>query len=114
MKIEIDEKDYKILLKNVAIWNWVHEIMSDMVDSKYKKESAEWSKLIDTLLKYTDDKSVKDTFDWKNVFEDDYVDWITELMVEYDNYVVEELTGINVEQIENELEDERNNPLFVK
>ncbi len=114
MKIEIDKKDYEILLKHAYIGNWVYWIMSDAVSSKYKKEAAQWDRLIHKLLKHTDDPSVKINYKWENIFTDAFWDKMYEDLNQYEHYVVDDLTGIDMEQVEAELEAEENNPLFVK
>ena len=86
MEIKINKKDYDILVRNVAIWNWVYWIMSDMVSSKYKKEADEWDKLISKILKYSEDKSIFEKFGWELCLTDEYMDKITTDMLEYDDY----------------------------
>jgi len=86
MEIKINKKDYDILVRNIAIWNWVYWIMSDMVSSKYKKEADEWDKLISKILKYSEDKSILEEFDWELGLTDVYMDKITTDMLEYDDY----------------------------
>ena len=115
MKIEISKKDYEILLKHSAIWNWVYWIMSDMVSSKYKKEVSEWDELIHKILKNCDNGKITTVYDWKNIFTDIFTDTISEVMSNYENYVVEDLTWIDIEKINNEIDNDlESNPLFKK
>lgn len=106
MKIDLTEKEFDVLLQNVAIWEWVYGIMSDGVDSKYKKNVLETDELIDKLLKYSNDDKIKETFDWKEVFSEEYCDGIAEEMRKYEDYVVEDLTGINMEELKRDVDEE--------
>lgn len=128
MKIEINKKDYDILLKQIAIWNWVYWIMSDAVSSKYKKEAIEWNELIHKILKNCDDDNIKDIYDWKNIFTEKYTDKIFNDIRLYEDYIIEDATWIDINEINknlvenfdmdlfNEVVNEKmnNNPLFNK
>ena len=114
MKIEIDKKDYEILLKHIYIWNWVYGLMSDAVNSKYKKEADMWDELLHKVLKHTENKNIKTKFEWKNCFTDEFWDTIDPDITDYEHYVVDDLTGIDMEEVEREIENEINNPLFIK
>ena len=115
INIEIDKKDYEILLKHLVVWDWVYWLMSDAVDAKYKREVNMWDKLVDKVLSCTNDKNIKTTFNWKNVFTDKFINSIAFTdITNYDNYVVEDLTGIDMLEIEQNIENAENNPLFMK
>jgi len=88
--------------------------MSDMVSSKYKKEAWEWDDLIHALLEYCDDTKIKTTFDKKNIFTEDFGEKTATDMTQYENYIVEDLTWIDIEEIERKIDAEMDNPLFVK
>ncbi len=87
MEIKISKKDYDVLVRNIAIWNWVYWIMSDMVDSKFKKEADEWDILLDKILKSSENKDIYEKFDWKLMLTDEYMEKITDDMVTYDTSV---------------------------
>lgn len=58
-EIKISEENYKVLLKNLAIWNFIYWIMSDAVSNFYKKDAYDSNELIHQMLKYCDDPEDK-------------------------------------------------------
>jgi len=86
--------------------------MSDAVSSKYKKETNMWDELIHKILKYCNDKKIKDEFEWKNIFSEEYTDKIFDDIKEYENFVIEDVTWINIDEIDKELEEDFDKELF--
>lgn len=50
-EIKISEENYKVLLKNLAIWNFIYWIMSDAVSDFYKKDTHDSDELIHQNIK---------------------------------------------------------------
>ncbi len=86
MKIEISEKDYKVLLKWIATADYIYWIMWDLVSSKYKQDSESFDKLIHKLLWYVKDDSIVEIFDWKRVFSEDFQGTIIDEVMEFEDY----------------------------
>ena len=108
MDIKISKEDYKLLLKHIYIWNWIYWNLSDGVWWKYEDESIKSDKLVHHILKYCDDDKIKTTFEWENIFTDEYGDEIFDDIKQYENYVVEDLTWIDIEEIDREFEKKMN------
>ena len=106
MQISISEKNYKVLLKNLAMWNHIYWIMSDMVSNYYKSDLQDYEELIHQFLKYCDDPKIKDNFEWKNIFSEEYENEVMDDLIKYENFVVEDLTGINIEEMDKKIEEE--------
>lgn len=106
-EIKLSEENYKVLLRSLAIWNFVYWVMSDMVSNFYKKDAKDSDELIHQILKYCDDPKIKDVWEWKNIFTEEYERNIAQDIIQYENYVVEDLTGINIDQLDSDIEKDR-------
>ncbi len=105
-EIKLSEENYKALLKSLAIGNFIYWIMADIVNDFYKKDAHDSDEVIHQVLKCCDDPKVKDIWDGKNVFTEEYENNIWNDIQEYENYVVEDLTGIDVEELNQKIDKE--------
>ncbi len=103
-EIKLSEENYKALLKSLAVGNFIYWIMSDCVSDFYKKDLHDSDGLIHQILKYCDDPKIKDVWEWKNIFSEEYSEEIFNDVIEYENYVVEDLTGINIDELDKEID----------
>jgi hypothetical protein len=87
MKIDITNKQYKVLIKALEVSSFIYGPMSDFGDKKYKKDIKEIEDVESELLKYTKDfKFDKNTesFDGELVVKEGYYTGILDDLENYD------------------------------
>jgi len=109
INLELSEKDYEMLLKWLDLWNTIYALLSDFVDRKYKKPADKLAELIDKLLEFSDNDLMKRFFKRELSLEEEkkyeklLEKWDTfDVLHEYDNYVVYNLTWIDLDEVEDE------------
>ena len=91
MEIKLNQKDYKSLLRSVAISNYVYWVMSDMVSAKYDEDIKAYESLTDKLLTYNENPKIESKYTWKKEFSDIYMDEIGEDMFQFEDYIFDDL-----------------------
>ncbi len=86
VKIELNQKDYKALLRAVAVSDYVYGIMSDFVDDKYKEDAKQHDSLIDNLLVSNSNSAIESSYRGKKIFSDIYMDEIMEDIMQFEDY----------------------------
>ncbi len=86
VKIELNQKDYKTLLRTVAVSDYVYGIMSDLVDEKYKEDAKQNDSLIDKLLAHNTDPTIESNYRGKKIFSDIYMDEVMEDIMQFEDY----------------------------
>ena len=90
MKIEINKKQYNIIIRVLEIAGSIYGVMGDMVDEKYKKPSKDVDDLEEDLFKYAEDYDSLDLFEYykdKRIISEDYTEEILNDIFDYDEYV---------------------------
>lgn len=89
MKNNFTEKQYKTLIRCVALAGSVYGVMGDMVGEDYKKESKDIDDLMDYILNWADDFDMADQVDefrGRKYVTDEYSDDIMDDLNEYEDY----------------------------
>jgi hypothetical protein len=84
--INLSQKDYKTLLRAVAISDYMYGIMSDIVDDKYKEDAKQNDSLINKLLAHNTNPTIESSDDGKKTFSDIYMDEIMEDIMKFEDY----------------------------
>ncbi len=90
MKIEINKKQYEVIIKALNVSSFIYGPMSDFVDDKYKKDSKNIEEMEEDLLKYAKDYNFKkniDDFEGKIIVNEKYTDKILKELDDYDDYI---------------------------
>lgn len=89
MKIQINIKQYKTIIKALETSSFIYGPMSDCVDKKYAKNNTEIETVLEDLLLYAKDFNFEDNveeFDNKPVLNEKYCKKILDDISEYDDW----------------------------